>query len=212
MNKSTTAVAALVAVTAFGTAGVANAATVTQKTTTKKVTFTTTGNFIGANPIASVLSGLVTKGTITQAQSDAIVAALDVARAAQPAPSINGGPGFGGHRGAGFEKNQSVILSTLGITATDLQTARTAGKSLATLAGAAKTQALIDALVAAETADINSSVTAGRLTQAQATQLISGLVAHVTAEVNQAPGAHFAARHGAPLAPATPATPAPTSN
>jgi hypothetical protein len=211
MNKSTTAVAALVAVTAFGGVGIASAATVTQKPTTKKVTFTTTGSFVGANPITSVLAGLVAKATITQAQSDAIVAALDAARAAQPAPSINGGPGFGGHRGAGFAKNQSVILSTLGITATDLQTARTAGKSLATLAGT-KTQALINALVAAETADINSSVTAGRLTQAQATQLISGLVAHVTAEVNEVPGAHVGGKHAAPVAPLTPATPSPASN
>ena len=211
MNKSTTAVAALVAVTAFGGVGIASAATVTQKPTTKKVTFTTTGNFVGANPITSVLAGLVAKATITQAQSDAIVAALDAARAAQPAPSINGGPGFGGHRGAGFEKNQSVILSTLGITATDLQTARTAGKSLATLAGT-KTQTLINALVAAETADINSSVTAGRLTQAQATQLISGLVAHVTAEVNEVPGAHVGGKHAAPVVPLTPVTPSPASN
>jgi len=211
MNKSTTAVAALVAVAAFGGVGIASAATVVQKPTTKKVTFTKTGNFVGANPITSVLAGLVAKATITQAQSDAIVAALDAARAAQPAPSINGGPGFGGHRGAGFEKNQSVILSTLGITATDLQTARTAGKSLATLAGT-KTQTLINALVAAETADINSSVTAGRLTQAQATQLISGLVAHVTAEVNEVPGAHFGAKHASPVAPLTPATPSPASN
>ena len=211
MNKSTTAVAALVAVTAFGTAGVANAATVTHKTTTKKVTFTTTGNFIGANPIASVLSGLVAKGAITQAQSDAIVAALDAARATQPAPSVNGGPEASEHRGGGMGKDSSVILSTLGITAPELQAGLTAGKSLATIAGT-KTQALINAMVAAQTTKINAQVTAGRITQAQATQLISGLVTHVTAEVNKVPGAHFAARHGAPLAPATQATPSPASN
>ena len=211
MNKSTTAVAALVAATAFGTAGIANAAIVTQKTTTKKVTFTTTSNFVGANPITSVLAGLVTKGTITQAQSDAIVAAFNSARASQPAPSINGGQEFGEHRGGGLGKDSSVILSTLGITASDLQAGLTAGKSLATIAGT-KTQALITALVAAETTKINAEVTAGAITQAQATQLISSLVTHVTAEVNQVPGAHFQGRHGAPISPATPITPTAASN
>jgi hypothetical protein len=211
MNKSTTAVAALVAITAFGSTGIANASTVTHRTTTKKVTFTTTGNFVGANPITSVLAGLVTKGTITQAQSDAIVAAFNAARAAQPAPSINGGQESGEHRGGGMGRDSSVILSTLGITAADLQAGLTAGKSLATIAGT-KTQALITALVADQTTKINAQVTAGRITQAQATQLISGLVAHVTAEVNEVPGAHVGGKHAAPVAPLTPATPSPASN
>ena len=206
MNKSTTAVAALVAATAFGTAGIANAATVTHKTTIKKVTHTTTSNVVGVNPITSVLSGLVTKGTITQAQSDAIVAALNAARAGQPAPTINGGQELGGPRGAGIAKDQSVILSTLGITAETLQADRAAGQSLATIAGS-KTQALINALVAAETTQINAQVTAGRITQAQATQMISGLLTHVTAQVNAVPGKGFGGmrNHGAPLAPGTPA-------
>jgi hypothetical protein len=206
MNKSTTAVAALVAATAFGTAGIANAATVTHKTTIKKVTHTTTSNVVGVNPITSVLSGLVTKGTITQAQSDAIVAALNAARAGQPAPTINGGQELGGPRGAGIAKDQSVILSTLGITAETLQADRAAGQSLATIAGT-KTQALINALVAAETTQINAQVTAGRITQAQATQMISGLLTHVTAQVNAVPGKGFGGmrNHGAPLAPGTPA-------
>ena len=109
MNKSTTAVAALVAIAAFGSTGIANASTVTHKTTTKKVTFTTTSNFVGANPMTSVLAGLVTKGTITQAQSDAIVAAFNAAHAAQPAPSINGGQESGEHRAGGRGRDSSVI-------------------------------------------------------------------------------------------------------
>ena len=206
MNKSTTAVAALVAATAFGTAGIANAATVTHRTTIKKITTTNTSYVNGMNPITTTLSGLVTKGTITQAQSDAIVAALNAARAAQPAPTINGGQGLGGPRGAGIAKDQSVILSTLGITAETLQADRAAGQSLATIAGS-KTQALINALVAAETTQINAQVTAGRITQAQATQMISGLLTHVTAQVNAVPGKGFGGmrNHGAPLAPGTPA-------
>jgi hypothetical protein len=213
MKKSTTAVAALVAATAFGTAGIANAATVTHRTTIKKVTTTNTSYVNGMNPITATLAGLVTKGTITQAQSDAIIAALNAARTAQAAPSspqgapsVNGGHGFGGPRGGAFGQDQSVILSTLGITAATLQADRAAGQSLATIAGA-NTQALINALVTAETTQINAQVTAGRITQAQATQMISGLPTRVTAEVNAVPGKGFAGmrNHGAPLAPVTPA-------
>jgi hypothetical protein len=205
MNKSTAAVAAFVAATAFGTAGIANAATVTHKTT-KKVTYTTTSNVVGMNPITSVLAGLVTKGTITQTQSDAIVAAVNAVRTAQTAPSMNGGQGFGGARGAGMAKDQSVILSTLGITAATLQADRAAGQSLATIAGT-NTQVLINALVAAKTTQINAEVTAGRITQAQATQMISGLLTRVTAEVNMVPGKGFGGmrNHGAPLASGAPA-------
>ena len=214
MKKSTTAVAALVAATAFGTAGIANAATVTHRTTIKKVTTTNTSYVNGMNPITATLAGLVTKGTITQAQSDAIIAALNAARTAQPAPSlpqgapsVNGGHGFGGLRGGAFAQDQSVILSTLGITAAALQTDRAAGQSLATIAGSSNIQALINALVAAQTTRINAQVAAGRITQAQGSQMISGLPTRVTAEVNAVPGKGFAGmrNHGAPLAPGTPA-------
>ena len=212
MNKSTAAVAALVAATAFGTAGIANAATVTHRTTIKKITTTNTSYVNGMNPITTTLAGLVTKGTITQAQSDAIVAALNAARTARPAPalpqgapSVNGGHGFGGPRGGVLAQDQSVILSTLGITAANLQADRAAGQSLATIAGP-NTQALITALVAADTTQINAQVAAGKITQAQATQMISGLTTRVTAQVNAVPGKGFAGmrNHGAPLAPGTP--------
>ena len=78
-------------------------------------------------------------------------------------------------------------MSTLGITAAQLDEARVAGKSLATLAGA-KTQALISALVAQETTEINAKVTAKTITQAQATAMIAGLTARVTEMVNATPG------------------------
>jgi hypothetical protein len=214
MNKSTTAVAALVAATAFGTAGIANAATVTHRTTIKKITTTNTSYVNGMNPITTTLAGLVSKGTITQAQSDAIVAALNAARTAHPAsslpqgaPSVNGDHGFGGPRGGAIAQDQSVILSTLGITAATLQADRAAGQSLATIAGTNNTQALITALVAADTTQINAQVAAGKITQAQATQMISGLTTRVTVQVNAVPGKGFAGmrNHGAPLAPGTPA-------
>ena len=157
-----------------------------------------TGHAIGVPPqVSTVLSSLVTKGTITQAQADAITAALTAAAASAPAlpgasgkPSI-GGMGKGGKGGkggmGGFGMNsaarQAIITSTLGITAADLAAARQAGKSLAVLAGS-KTDALITALVNYDSTQIDAAVTAGTLTSAQATTLKAGLKAHVTAEVN----------------------------
>jgi len=58
-----------------------------------------------------------------------------------------------------------------------------AGDSLATIAGAKK-DALIAALVADETKQIDAAVAAGKLTAAQATTIKADLTAHVTAEVN----------------------------
>jgi len=226
MKKSIIAVAAVTTTIALGTAGVASASTTTKTT---KVSVSTTGHTVGfgnngIDPIASVLATLVSKGTITAAQSKAITDALAAARPAAPtpgsgAPSVGqggqggrggaGGPGFGGPRG-GFGgilgQDQSVILSTLGITAATLQSDLAAGKSLAAIAGT-KTQALISAIVAAETTAINAQVTAGKLTQAQATTMISGLTARVTAEVNEVPGnpmgGHPMAPNGAAPAPST---------
>jgi len=204
MKKTTLAIAAVTATLSLGTAGIASAATTTTKA--HKVTVTTVSQNNGVNPIASVLASLVANGTITAAQSTAISNALAAARPTAPTPSTSGapsigkgGPGFGGGRpgfggfGGFAQQDQSVILSTLGITAATLQADQQAGKSLATIAGA-QTQALINALVAAQTTAINAQVTAGKLTQAQATTLISGVTARVTAEVNATPGKGFGGR------------------
>jgi len=202
MNKKTLVVAAVASTLAMGTAGAANASTVkTTKVSVRTVTQTVGTNQNFVNPIASVLASLVSNGTITAAQSTAITNALAAARPTAPKPPAGGAPsagqGFGGPRG-GFggamggiaQQEQSVILSTLGITAATLQSDLAAGKSLATIAGT-QTQALINALVAAETTAINAQVTAGKLTQAQATTMISGLSARITAQVNRTPGQGF---------------------
>jgi len=187
MNKKTIAmiaVAATVSVAGIGAAEAATKKTVVKATSIASTTRPSIGgmNSMGVDPITSVLAGLVTKGTITQAQSDAITAALAAAR-----PTLGAG-GKGGFDApvAGFDK-QAVILSTLGIDAATLQAGIQAGKSLATIAGT-KTDALIAALVAAETKAIDAAVTANKLTAAQATTLKAGLTAHVTAEINQVGG------------------------
>ena len=219
-------VAGLIAAISMGSIGVAEASTknihsVSTSTKAHNVASTTSPT-PAVDPDAAVLAKLVTAGTITQAQSTAILAALQAAHAARPtigggngAPG-NGGPGRGGPGGFNLNEDITVVTSTLGITAAELQTDLAAGKSLATIAGT-KTSALITALVAAETTEINARVTAGQLTQAQATTLISGLTTAVTAVVNATPGKGFGGHggHGGPGmgigAPLGGTTPAPSN-
>lgn len=140
------------------------------------------GKVVGSSTkVSTILSGLVTKGTITQAQSDAITAALTTAA---PEKHMAGGMGSMGKNSAA---HQALIASTLGITAADLSAAHLAGKSLATLAGDKKA-ALITALVNLEITEIDAAVTAGKLTAAQATTAKAGLTARVTANVEAVPG------------------------
>ena len=132
--------------------------------------------------LTAALKDLVTKGTLTQAKSDAITAAVKADIANRPAM---GGMRDGGPMGGGFQNanKDAVITATLGIDSTTLHTRLAAGESLATIAGAKK-DALIAALVADETKQIDAAVTAGKLTAAQATTIKADLTAHVTAEVN----------------------------
>ena len=126
--------------------------------------------------LSTVLSGLVSKGTLTQSQVDAINKGLDDLRASAQAD-----------RDAKRAADIKVITDTLGITAADLQTRLQAGDSLATIAGAKK-DALIAAIVAAKTKDIDAAVTAGKLTAAQSTTMKANLKDHVTKMVEANPG------------------------
>ena len=126
--------------------------------------------------LSTVLSGLVSKGTLTQSQVDAINKGLDDLRASAQAD-----------RDAKRAADIKVITDTLGITAADLQTRLQAGDSLATIAGAKK-DALIAAIIAANTKDIDAAVTAGKLTAAQATTMKANLKDHVTKMVEATPG------------------------
>ena len=122
--------------------------------------------------LASVLAGLVTKGTLTQAQVDAINAAITVARTANQ----NQGD-------AKRAAHENLIASTIGITVAALETRLSAGDSLATIAGV-KTSALITALVAELNTEIDAAVAAGKITAAQATIFKANVTVQVTAMVN----------------------------
>lgn len=195
-RKKIAAVVITTVALSVGTVGVASASqtkstakAVSVKQTTTKTTVNAVGNPMAgagmgqmggqASDVTTVLAALVKAGTITQAQADAITAALTAARAAHEANEpANPGP-MGSNRAA----EDALIAATIGKTTAEIQTALAAGSSLATIAGD-KTAALIAALVADETKQIDAAVAAGKMTAAQATTLKAGLTAHVTAEVN----------------------------
>ena len=136
----------------------------------------------GGAGLSSLLSDLVTKGTITQSQADAIVKAQTDAKALAEANRPTEAE-MQAHRTAEI----AVVTSTLGITEATLKSRVQAGESLATIAGSKK-GALITALVAFETKEIDARVTAGKLTAAQATQIKANVTNHVTEEVNEVRG------------------------
>ena len=169
-------VAAIVITTIALTAGTVGVSSASSKSTTTRVSVTQASNAGVKGPraeVVAVLTALVTKGTITQAQADAITAALTAAEVARPAKPL----------GANKEARLALISSTIGVDAATIKTRLAAGETLAAIAGAKK-DALITALVADETKRIDAAVTAGKLTAAQATTLKSTLSAHVTTEVN----------------------------
>jgi polyhydroxyalkanoate synthesis regulator phasin len=203
-RKIATVVLTTVALTA-GSLGVASAASKTSRTVvTKSVTKVSQPGAHArgiSGPIAALdglLSGLVTKGTITQVQADAIkaavLAAAESAKANRPAKAMSP------ERAA----KDALISSIIGIDSATIKSRMQAGETLASIAGSKK-DALIAALVAEHTKKIDAKVAAGKLTAAQATTLKAGLLAHVSEEISEVKGK---GKHGGPMTvPAPLATP-----
>lgn len=137
------------------------------------------------------LDAAVTAGRITQAQEDQIVPTLE-ARFTELVNNTRpdhgpGGPGFGhGHGGPGGD-DFAAAATYLGLTQAALDAQLQAGKTLAQVADATSGKSaagLVDALVAHETTELDAALKAGKITQAQHDQLVSGLKARFTALVN----------------------------
>jgi polyhydroxyalkanoate synthesis regulator phasin len=226
-KKKVVAIAITTVALTAGSFGVATASSKTTKvsqTTVRTISNPNAAGKVGRGAeLSALLATLVSKGTITQAQADAIIAAQTAAEAAhdalRPAKDDLKGP---------FGDKLTVIASALGTDTTTVLNRLKAGDSLATIAGAKK-DALIAALVADETKKIDAAVTAGTLTSAQATELKANLVAHVTAEVNATAPAggmmggkgergekggrgHGGPRGGGMMGGAAPTIPAPTAS
>lgn len=112
--------------------------------------------------LQEVLQPLVDDGTITQAQADAVIDALQAA-APKGGP---GGPGRPGGRGPGF----AVVAETLGLTEEEVRQAVIDGQTLAELATAngSSAEALVDAILADIKSHMDEKVAAGDLTQEEA--------------------------------------------
>ena len=175
-------IAAIVITTVALTASTVGIASASSKSSSTRVSISNPGALgnKGARgfDLNATLAALVAKGTITQSQADAIVAAANAARIAAEAlrPLMP----------AKVDKDArlALISTTIGIDSATVKSRLAAGETLAAIAGVKK-DALIAALVADDSKRIDAAVTAGKLTAAQAAILKAGLVAHVTNEVNK---------------------------
>ena len=171
-----------------GSIGVAGAASKASQKVSATKSSTKVAGQAGVGPeqaLATILKDLVTKGTLTQAQADAVTAAAAAAKAAHDANRPMGPKG--GPLDADRAAMEALVSTTIGVDSATIKSRLQAGESLAQIAGAKK-DALIAALVAEKTKQINAAVTAGKLTAARATEMKANLVAHVTEEVNEVGG------------------------
>jgi len=189
-KKTVIAVAITTVALTIGSVGISQAASKTKVVSTKITRSSANGI---ANPmakggghaadLAATLSALVAKGTITQAQADAITAAATAAETAKRAAH----DADHAARDADRVALEALVSKTIGVDSATVRTRLAAGESLGAIAGAKKAE-LISVLVADHTKRIDAAVTSGKLTAAQATTLKAGLTAHVTAEVDQVGG------------------------
>jgi len=150
--------------------------------------------------LRQALAPLVAKGTITQAQADAVIAALE---AAKPAKGPRGhGPGPGGKGFRGGPGRLDAAAGAIGITVEELRTALQGGQSLADVAESkgVDPEKVVSALVAGLKTHLDEEVASGRHTQAEADQKLARATERIRAFVSgdlplKRPG-DFRHRHG----------------
>lgn len=167
---------------ALGLTGVAGAALVAPA-----VSYAATGDSTALDArvtsLREALAGLVTDGSITQAQADQVATTIAEAR---PEGFGRGGPGGGSHGGGG-RIDLAVAAEALGLTEEELRTQTQAGQTLADIAEAegVEQSELVDALVAAARTRLAEAVEQGRLTQAEADARAAGLEARITDSLDE---------------------------
>jgi hypothetical protein len=196
IGVSAAALTGAVAGLAFGVPGIAGAQT--DPGVTVAASGTTTAPVPGADRatfLQDTLAPLVADGTITQAQADKVVAAL---QAAKPARGDGDGGRHGrgpGMKGAGLD----TAATAIGITPDELRTALESGQSVADVAKSknVEVQKVIDALVAERKTGLDQAVKDARLTQAEADERLAQATTAVTAFVNgQMPAGGMGRGHG----------------
>jgi hypothetical protein len=172
---------------AFGVPGLAGAQTDTTTTTAPSSSSTTTPSSSGSNWKAEALAPLVANGTITQAQADAVLEALEAAKPDR-------GSGHRGGRGARI--SLETVATALGVTEDELRTALQDGTTIAAIAQekGVDVQKVIDALVAEAKARYDERVASGDLTQAEADERVAVATERITEAMNR----NFTLRHRGP--------------
>jgi hypothetical protein len=157
-----------------------------------------------ADPTASPAAASTTAPTSTSSSGSTSTATT--APNANPGTSTNC-PGMPGGPGGMGSDDIAAAANALGMTEAQLTTALQGGETLAQVAAGQNVavQTLIDAMVAAEKAELQAAVTAGTITQAQADQQIANLTQHETDEVNGVgpSGGPGFGHHGPPANPST---------
>lgn len=139
----------------------------------------------------------VTDGKLTQAQADQILANAETHAANHVNSTRSMGPGGKGGRGgrgglggpmAGDPANSPLVVAAkaIGIDEAALRTEMQSGKTIADVASAKGVDSakVVTAIVDARKADVAKAVTDGKLTQAQADQMLANAEARATDLVN----------------------------
>lgn len=126
--------------------------------------------------LQEILKPLVDDNTITQAQADAVVEAL---QAAGPKGDKQGRPG----------KGLAVVAEALGLTEAEVKDAISNGQTLAQLAEAngSSAEELVEAMLADIKSHVDEKVAAGEITQEQADERLAKAEEHITEFVNNTP-------------------------
>jgi len=135
----------------------------------------------------AILDGLVAKGTITQAQEDAILQAFKDA-APPPKPNVKPGRPSGPNPMAFMGDLMKATSEYLGVDPKTLLPQLRGGKSLADITNATpgkNAAGLIAALTNAANARVDAGVIANKLTADQAAALKTKIAAEITAFVNR---------------------------
>lgn len=134
-----------------------------------------------ASSVGTVLEDLVTEGTLTQAQADAVEEALRTAHEEGRLGRGHGGKGH--HRGP---RAVVAVLEELGIDSETLRQGVLDGMTIGEIADAngSSAAAVVDALVEKMTERLDAAVEAGRLTADEAADKAAEFEARATEKVN----------------------------
>ncbi len=135
--------------------------------------------------VTNTLDGLVSDGTLTQDQADAVGSALDSARPDGPGPWIGHGRGGPGMFGGPLQLDAAA--TALGIEADELLEQLRSGETIAEVAAAqgVDVQTVIDAMVASVKERLDDAIADGRLDASEEADRLADVTERITTFVNE---------------------------